>query len=198
MTTTLKTYSDNAAKFRLNNARASYATLNEPRQFQGTGKHRYSIDCVIDSVETYKQIEAIGLAVVTAAVGPTKAAKTYAALVANNKVPYGSGEKKAGSAGYEGNYFITAHTETAPTLLDNVAGSDGKPAVLTRPQSRVYSGCNINCVLSLYYAEKWGRLCASFSGVQFASDNEAFGGSVAASPDEFDAVEPADSDDDLS
>jgi hypothetical protein len=50
-------------------------------------------------------------------------------------------------------------------------------------------------VFALYYQSKWQRLCASFSGVQFAGDGEAFGGSAAASADEFEAVEPADMDD---
>jgi Protein of unknown function (DUF2815) len=195
MTTTIKTYPDNALKFRVNAGRVSYPTLNEPRQFQGEGKHRYSIDLVIDDEATYTKIVTIGKAAIVAAVGAAKAEKVWAELVAKNKVPFGTGALKAGSAGYEGKWFITGHTETAPTLLDNVAGEDGKPAVLKRPQSRIYSGCQANVVFSLYYQSKWQRLCASFSGVQFARDDEAFGGSAAALPDEFDAVEPADLDD---
>jgi hypothetical protein len=195
MTTKIKTYPDNALKFRVDGGRVSYPRLNEPAQFQGEGRHRYSIDIVIDSEDAYNQIAKLGKAAVIAAVGAAKGEKVYAELVAKNKVPYGSGDKKAGSAGYEGNWFITAHTETAPTLLDNVAGEDGKPAVLKRPQSRIYSGCEANVVFSLYYQTKWSRLCASFSGVQFSKDNEAFGGSAAASPDEFEPVEAADLDD---
>ena len=173
----------------------SYPTLNEPRQYQGEGKHRYSIDIVIDNEAAYSQIVKLGKAAIAATVGAAKADKVYAELVAKNKVPYGSGSLKASSAGYEGNWYITAHTETAPTLLDNVAGEDGKPAVLKRPQSRIYSGCQANTVFSLYYQSKWGRLCASFSGVQFARDDEAFGGSAPASADEFEAVEATDMDD---
>lgn len=195
MTTKIKLYPDNALKFRVDGGRVSYPTLNEPRQFQGEGKHRYSIDIVIDDEAAYNQIAKLGKAAVIASVGVAKGEKIYAELVAKNKVPYGSGDKKAGSAGYEGNWFITGHTETAPTLLDNVAGEGGKPAVLARPQSRIYSGCEANVVFSLYYQSKWQRLCASFSGVQFARDNEAFGGSAAAAPDEFEAVEAADIDD---
>ena len=195
MTTTIKLYPDNALKFRVDNGRVSYPTLNQARQFQGEGAHRYSIDIVIDNEAAYKQIEKLGKAAVIAAVGAAKGEKTYAELVAKNKVPYGSGDKKASSAGYGGNFFISAHTQTAPTLLDNVAGEDGKPAVLARPQSRIYSGCEANVVFPLFYQSKWGRLCASFSGVQFAADNEAFGGSAAASPDEFEPVEAADMDD---
>lgn len=195
MTTTIKLYPDNALKFRVDAGRVSYPTLNEPRQFQGEGKHRYSVDIVIDSEAAFKQIEKLGKAAVIAAVGAAKGEKVYAELVAKNKVPYGSGDKKAGSTGYEGNWFITAHTETAPTLLDNVAGENGKPAVLSRPQSRIYSGCQANTVFALYYQSKWQRLCASFSGIQFARDDEAFGGSAAAAPDEFEAVEAADLDD---
>ena len=195
MSTKIKTYPDNALKFRVDGGRVSYPTLNEPRQFQGAGKHRYSIDIVIDSEDAYNQIAKLGKAAVIAAVGAAKGEKMYAELVAKNKVPYGPGTLKAGSAGYEGNWFITGHTETAPTLLDNVAGEDGKPAVLARPQSRIYSGCETNTVFSLYYQAKWMRLCASFSGVQFSADGEAFGGSAAASRDEFEAVEAADLDD---
>lgn len=195
MSTKIKTYPDNALKFRVDGGRVSYPNLNTPRQFNGEGKHRYSIDIVIDSEEAYNQIAKLGKAAVIAAVGAAKGEKMYAELVAKNKVPYGSGALKAGSAGYEGNFFITAHTETPPTLLDNVAGEDGKPAVLARPQSRIYSGCQANVVFSFYLQQKWGRLCASFSGVQFSADGEAFGGSAAASRDEFEAVEAADLDD---
>ena len=195
MSTKIKTYPDNALKFRVDGGRVSYPNLNTPRQFNGEGKHRYSIDIVIDSEDAYHQIAKLGKAAVIAAVGAAKGEKMYAELVAKNKVPYGSGALKAGSAGYEGCWFITAHTETAPTLLDNVAGEDGKPAVLARPQSRIYSGCQANVVFSFYLQQKWGRLCASFSGVQFAADGEAFGGSAAASRDEFEAVEAADLDD---
>ena len=195
MTTAIKKYPDNALKFRVDGGRVSYPRLNEPAQFQGEGKFRYSIDIVIDNEATFNEIAKLGKAAVIAAVGAAKGEKVYAELVAKNKVPYGSGALKAGSAGYEGNWFITGHTETAPTLLDNVAGADGKPAELKRPQSRIYSGCEANTVFSLYYQSKWQRLCASFSGVQFARDNEAFGGSAAATPDEFEAVEASDMDD---
>jgi hypothetical protein len=195
MTTTIKLYSDNALKFRLDGGRVSYPTLNEPRQFQGAGKFRYSLDIVIDDVSTYEKVAALGKAAVIAAVGAAKGEKVYAELVAKNKVPYGSGALKAGSAGYADKWFITAHTETAPTLYNNVAGADGKPEELERPQSRIYSGCQANVVFALYYQPKWQRLCASFSGIQFARDDEAFGGNVAASADEFDAVEASDMDD---
>lgn len=195
MKTTIKTYPDNALKFRVDAGRVSYPTLNEPKQYQGTGKHRYSIDIVIDNESVYDQIVKVGKAAIVAAVGAAKADKIYIDLVAKNKLPYGSGALKAGSAGYEGKWFIAGHTETAPTLLDNVAGEDSKPAILKRPQSRIYSGCQANVVFSLYYQSKWQRLCASFSGVQFARDDEAFGGSAAALPDEFEAVEPTDLDD---
>jgi Protein of unknown function (DUF2815) len=195
MTTTIKTYPDNALKFRVDAGRVSYPTLNEPRQFQGEGKHRYSIHLVIDNEDAYKQIAALGKAAIVAAVGAAKAEKVWAELVAKNKVPFCTGALKAASAGYEGKWFIVGHTETAPTLLDNVAGEDGKPAILKRPQSRIYSGCQANVVFSLYYQSKWQRLCASFSGVQFARDDEAFSGNAPASADEFDAVEPTDFDD---
>jgi hypothetical protein len=150
---------------------------------------------VIDNEEAYNKIAKIGKSAIVTAVGAAKAEKVWAELVAKNKVPFGSGALKASSAGYEGNWFITAHSETAPTLLDNVAGEDGKPAILKRPQSRIYSGCQANVVFALYYQAKWQRLCASFSGVQFARDDEAFGGSAPASADEFEAVDPADLDD---
>jgi hypothetical protein len=198
MTTTIKLYPDNALKFRVDGGRVSYPTLNEPRQYKGEGKHRYSIDIVIDNVMVYEKIAQLGKAAVIAAFGAAKGEKVYAELLAKNKVPYGSGDKKAGSAGYEDRWFITGHTiadNAVPTLYDNIAGPDGKPAVLKRPQSRIYSGCEANVVFSLYYQATWGRLCASFSGVQFARDNEAFGGSAAAAPDEFEAVEAADLDD---
>jgi Protein of unknown function (DUF2815) len=195
MTTSIKLYPDNALKFRLDGGRVSYPTLNEPKQFQGAGKFRYSVDIVIDNESTFKALEKIGKAAVIAAVGAAKGEKVYAELVAKNKVPYGSGALKASSAGYADGWFITAHTETVPNLYDNIAGADGKPALLVRPQSRIYSGCVANVVFAMYYQAKWQRLCASFSGVQFFADGEAFGGVAPASADEFEAVEASDMDD---
>jgi hypothetical protein len=61
----------------------------------------------------------------------------------------------------------------------------------------LYAGCYVNAVVSLYYQQKWGRLCCSVSGVQFAGDGDAFSGSAPAASDEFEAAMPADDMDDL-
>lgn len=188
-----KLYPDNALKIRLDNVRCAFPVLNAPEQFNGEGKARYSFTAIIDGAdkETIAKIHEIALAAVVAEVGPTKAPALMKTLVANNKTAYGDGEKKANYEGYAGNFFVSAHSQTAPTLLDNVAGADGKPQALVRPQNRIYSGSRCNVVMAFYYQSKYQRLCASFSGVQFLCDDDAFSGTAPASSDEFEAVAPA-------
>ena len=196
----IKLYPDSPSKFRLDGVRIAFPVLNEPEQFQGTGKPRYGGTFIIPGGDTavIAKIKELALALMVSEVGQAKAAKTLEQLEANAKMPYGPGNKKAEYDGFAGNFFIACHSQTAPALFDNVADpSTGKPAVLARPQNRIYAGCFVNPVISLYYQSKWGRLCASVSGVQFAGDGDSFSGAIVASDDEFEAVQPADMDDDL-
>jgi len=194
----IKIYADVPSKFRLDGVRIAFPVLNEPEQFQGTGKPRFSGTFIIPGADTavIQKIKDIALALMVTEVGQAKAASTLKTLEANVKLPYGDGAKKANYEGFDGNFFISCHVQTAPALFDNVADPEtGKPALIKRPQNRIYAGCFVNPVISLYYQSKWGRLCASFSGVQFAGDGDSFSGAVVASDDEFEAVAPAEMDD---
>jgi hypothetical protein len=198
MQSSVKSYPE-VTKIRLNNVRLAFPVLNEPEQFQGTGKARYSATVVWPAADaaTTDAVQAAGLAALTAVVGAVKAKALHTTLLANLKTPYNSGDKKATYDGFDGGYFLSAHSQSEPTLYDNVAGPDGKPSLLKRPQNRLYAGCYVNAVVSLYYQSKWGRLCCSVSGVQFAGDGDAFSGSAPAASDEFEAAAPAEGMDDL-
>jgi len=194
----IKLYPDVPAKFRLDGVRVAFPVLNEPEQFKGQGKARYSATFIIpgDDADVIAEIKKLAFAVMVAEVGQAKAAALLKTLEANLKVPYGDGSKKTNYDGFDGNFFISCHSQTAPSLFDNSADpATGKAAVLQRPQNRIYAGCHCNPVISFYYQKTWGRLCASFSGIQFAGDGDAFNGAAPASNDEFEAVEAASADD---
>ena len=100
-----------------------------------------------------------------------------------NKFAYLDGNLKEYD-GYEGMMYLACHTKTRPLILDEnknpLAEEDGKP----------YAGCYVNAVVSIY-AQKGENagIRASFSGVQFARNGDAFSAGKAATADDFDVVE---------
>jgi hypothetical protein len=66
---------------------------------------------------------------------------------------------------------------------------------LTSADGRPYAGCFVNASVELWAQDNnFGkRINASLRGVQFFKDGDAFSGGGAASDDEFDSVEDADS-----
>ena len=84
--------------------------------------------------------------------------------------------------GYAGHYYLAAKNATRPTVLDK----DKTP--LTEQDGKPYSGCYVNVSVEIYGMSDMKKkgVHASLKGVQFHSDGESFGGSSAASADEFD------------
>ena len=93
-------------------------------------------------------------------------------------------------AGFEGNYFLSTRNEKLrPTALDR----NKQP--VTEADNVIYGGCYVDASVDIYMQDspKWGRrINAVLRGVRFVRDGDAFGGSSAASADEFEDLDDED------
>ena len=179
-------------KVKLNKVRLSFPDLFSAVEFKtGDGKPRFNAAFLIEpGSEHDKAIEA-AIKAVAAEVHGAKAEKFLASVRGNaNKCAYLDGDTKEYD-GYEGMMFLACHSKVRPTVLDRdktpLTAADGKP----------YAGCFVNAIVDIYALKGDNPgVFAAFSGVQFHSDGEAFGGGRPASADEFDDVtDGADADD---
>lgn len=92
--------------------------------------------------------------------------------------------------GFEGNYFLSTRSEKLrPTALDR----NKQP--VTEADNVIYGGCYVDASVEIYAFDnpKWGRrINATLRGVRFVRDGDAFGGSSAASVDEFEDLDDED------
>ena len=56
-----------------------------------------------------------------------------------------------------------------PTVVDR------KKDPVTSEDEMFYGGCYVNAILSVYYVERYNRVCASLNTVQFFGNGERFG-----------------------
>ena len=82
-------------------------------------------------------------------------------------------------------YFLKASNRRRPLLIDR----DKSP--LTEEDDKFYPGCRVNAVIDFWFQDnEYGkRINANLLGVQFARDDERFGGGAVADIDDFDEVE---------
>ncbi len=101
-------------------------------------------------------------------------------------------DKPYGSA-YGGNFFVAASNEIRPTVVDCVAGPDGRARPLTKADGKPYSGCYVNAEVDIWPQDnKWGkRINATLMGVQFLRDGPRLAGSGVSSPSAFEAIPDA-------
>lgn len=108
-----------------------------------------------------------------------------AELERNDRLALHDGDRKSSYAGYPGNLFVNARRDPKdgrPAIRDR----DGK-TTLVAADGRLYSGCNVVGVVEIWAQDNnFGkRLNAQLCGVQFVSDNDAFGGGAQATDDDF-------------
>jgi hypothetical protein len=90
--------------------------------------------------------------------------------------------------GYEGMLAFKAASTKRPLVLD----SDKTP--LTEEDNRIYAGCYVNAIVSLWYSDHplgGKQILGNLGGVQFYKDGESFS-SGGASADDFDDFEDDD------
>jgi hypothetical protein len=182
----------------IRNVRIGYANgLNEARvnaKAQAGAKPQFSSVFFVPETETaaIQAIQAAMWAAVTAKFGD-KANIKWTQIHANNKIPFKNGALNADKDGYLGNMFLQANAREnqPPKLLDifEDAPGSGRPAVLNRPQNRIYSGCYVNLEVNFWAYDKGadGVACDMLL-VQFAADGERFGGGVTADESAFGAA----------
>lgn len=176
-------------------ARLAFPVLNEPEQFQGEGKPKYSATLIFErDSENHKACLKAMRAAAAAKWGEDKADAAVKGLSKALKVALIDGDTKAEYDGFEGKMAVSAHSQAAspPTLLG--AAKEKLP----RDTTAIYAGCYVNASVEFWGQDnKWGkRINATIRGVQFAGDGDSFAASAPASSDEFDTVEGAEADED--
>lgn len=94
-----------------------------------------------------------------------------------------NGDNKPDYQGFPGNLFLRASSKTRPLVLDR----DGRTH-LREEDGRPYGGCYVNVSVDIYahqHQRGGKRVLASFLGIQFVGDGDAFGAGPPAKEDDF-------------
>jgi hypothetical protein len=105
-------------------------------------------------------------------------------LKAADRLPVHSGDAKASSAGYAGNYYLNSGNLIRPLVLDS------NKAPLTAADGKPYSGCYVNAMIEVWAQDNQHgkRVNASLLGVQFVRDGERLAGGSVATADDFEPI----------
>ena len=188
-----------ATKLKLKDVRLSFPDLYVATEFKkGDGKWRYNASFLFEpGSSTDKEVKAAMLAEAIEAYG-AKGAEKLATFQKGGNTAYSDGNDKEYD-GYKGMMVLAAHRpkkDGPPGVFGNtIDPQTGKVVKLTEESGVVYAGCYVNGTVTFYTSKEFPGLWCGFSGVQFARPGDAFGGSVAASADDFDAQEGADAGD---
>lgn len=179
----------------LNNVRLAFPVLDEPEQFQGTGKPRFSATLLIEpGSENDKKIRAAMHTAAGEQWGTDKAEVAVKSIIAANKCAYRDGASKPEYDGFEGMWYLSAHAQAGapPSLLD------GRKQQLPRNTGMIYAGCFVNVSVEFWTMDKkkgyGNQINAQLRGVQFNKDGDAFTAARPADSSEFDVVEGASAD----
>ena len=177
----------------LRNVRLAFPAIFQPQAF-GENTPAYGAKLIIDpSSPNVATIRDAIAAVATEKWGP-KGAAIAKQLAADKKSAWVEGPYKNKNVdvvdGFDGNFFLSTRSEKLrPTALDR----QGQP--VTEADHLIEGGCYVHASVDIYMQDspKWGRrINAVLRGVKFYADGEGFGGSSAASADEFGADDEED------
>lgn len=178
-------------KLKIKNARLAFPSLFEAKTVNGEGTPAYSCTLILES--DHPQIKEIRNAIAAVAKDKwgAKSVETLKLMEKQDKTALHDGDLKSNYAGFAGNFYVSARSQTRPTVVNAdktpLQPGDGKP----------YAGCYVTAIVELWAQDnQYGkRVNASLSGVQFAKDGESFGGgSPPADIDEFDDLAVEDED----
>lgn len=172
-------------KLLLKNVRLSFPDIWEAKEYEpGDGKPRFNATFLVEpGSENDAAIRSAIQAVALEEFGK-KAQFELAAFEGNpQKIAYLDGNKKEYD-GYKGMWYLSCHRrekDGRPTIVDRnrrpLTPADGKP----------YAGCYVNAFVEIYAQGGPNKgIRASFSGMQFVQDGDAFSGGAVASPEDFD------------
>ena len=177
----------------LKNVRLSFPAVFKPQAY-GDGNPAYGAKLIVEPNSA--NVEAIRKTIREAAKTQwgDKADAIVKQLTEDKKSAWVEGphRNKDGDVydGFEGNFFLSTRSEKLrPTAL----GRDKQP--VTEADNVIYGGCYVDASVDIYMQDspKWGRrINAVLRGVRFVRDGDAFGGSSAASADEFEDLDDED------
>lgn len=177
----------------LRNVRLAFPAIFQPQAF-ADNKPAYGAKLIIDP--SSPNVAAIREVIAAAAKEKwgDKADDVVKRIKADKKSAWVEGpyQNKNGETfdGFEGKFFLSTRSEKLrPTALDR----QGQP--VTEADHLIEGGCYVHASVDIYAYDhqKWGRrINATLRGVKFYADGERFGGSSAASADEFGADDEED------
>ena len=176
-------------QLRLNNVRLSFPSLFKATAVKDGDKPAFSAQFIFPP--EHPDFPALKKALVDVATGKwgAEGPAMVGQLMAADRCCVKRGDAKTAEDGkpldgYAGQWFVSARSQTRPTLID----ANKKP--LAESDGRLYSGCYVNVVVAIWaQTGQYGkRLNAQLQGVQFAKDGDSFGGGRAASPDAFENI----------
>jgi hypothetical protein len=176
------------AKFKLNDVRLAFPNLFKATSPRGSDGGAAAFSAAFLLAPTHPQIKAIKaemLRVATEKWG-AKAAATYKAMEAQDKLALHNGDTKAEYDGFEGMLFVNSRNKTRPSVFD------GKKVPVDEASGVVYGGCDVNAIVEFWAQDNdFGkRINAQLLGVQFLRDNDSFGGGAKAADEaDFDEIE---------
>ncbi|QTP33511.1 hypothetical protein B7759_02105 [Burkholderia glumae] len=187
-------------------ARLSFPDLFEAVQFEGQGPFSYRAaflqpeDQPVFLQQADKSWKQTTMAKVIEAVAAdawkSKAPAILKTLEGNpQKYCWYDGNSKSYD-GYEDNFVLSAsrgQDKGRPVVID----ADKTP--LSEKDGKPYAGCYVNATVEVWAQDnKFGKgIRATLRGVQFVKDGDAFSAGTPVDENEFDAVAPAETEDDL-
>ena len=175
-------------KIQLNDVRLSFANaLFEAQQVQGQGEKKFSASFLFPPSHPGAAAIKEGFKKIATEKWGAKAAETFAALKAGDKLCLHDGDAKPAYEGYKGMLFVNASNKIKPLVID------GNKSPLDASSGKPYSGCYVNAVIELWPQDnRYGkRINASLLGVQFLRDGERLAGGGVAAADDFEAIPEA-------
>jgi hypothetical protein len=175
----------------LKNVRLAFPQLWVPKATTGKdgkpGKPKYSANFIMapDHPDMPK-LKAIILAVAKAK-WADQSEVILKGLKVQDKLCLHDGVTKAKYAGFDGNMFVSANSDSRPSVFDRHK-INGQGVILAESDGRPYAGCYVNASIDVWAQDhpKHGkRVNAQLRGVQFVRDGDAFAAGTAASGDEF-------------
>jgi len=146
--------------------RLSYVTLFEPRAIKEGGPLKYSVSILIpkDDKANLERIQKAIDKVISDSQDTLKGKKGL-------KLPLRDGDEERDSEDYEGMYFLTASSKSAPMVVDE----DRQEVVDTR---EVYSGCYGRVSVNFYAFNTAGNkgVGCGLNAVQKVEDGDSLGG----------------------
>ena len=174
---------------RLKNVCISFPALATPEAF-GDGDPAYQAKFSIDPKSDNAKILDAAITAAAKDAWKDKAESVMKLLTEDKKVCYVKApyrNKKTGEVyeGFEGMYSLSARNSKArPTIVDRF----GKQVTDERDiKAMIYSGCFVHATIDIWAQDNtYGRgLRATLTGVMFAKDGKAFGGSAPATESDF-------------